>query len=55
VLTDGGQEGLEPGDGPDGSGFTGRHSWPFSAFHGVAADQAIDNYRVTDPTGSVDP
>jgi hypothetical protein len=48
VLPGGGQEGLELGDGPDGSGFAGRHPWPFSAFHGVAADEAIDDDRVTE-------
>jgi hypothetical protein len=48
VLPGGGQEGLELGDGPDGSGFASRHPWPFSAFHGVAADEAVDDDRVTE-------
>src|SRR5262245_41291791 len=48
VLAGGGKEGLELGDGPDGSRFAGRHTWPFRPFHGVAADEAIDDDSVTE-------
>jgi hypothetical protein len=48
VLAGGRQEGLELGNGPDGSGFAGRHPWPFGPFHGIAADEAVDDDRITE-------